>query len=87
MTIEAKITHKLIIPVTFEGVEHNTITIRRIKAKDLRAFKQESQDIGEILSLIGKLSGWPPEGVDELDQADLEAISEIIAGFSKARGR
>jgi len=87
MSLQEKITHKLIVPVTFEGVVHDVIIIRRIKAKDLRAFKQESQDIGEILSLIGKLSNWPPEGVDELDQADLEAISEIIAGSSKARGR
>jgi len=43
--------------------------------------------IEEMLSLIVKLSGWPPEGVDELDQADLEAVSEIISGFSKAQAQ
>jgi len=86
MTVEAKITHKLLVPVTFEGAEHTSITIRRVKVKDLRGLKVDNVTIEEMLSLIVKLSGWPPEGVDELDQADLEVVSEIISGFSKARG-
>jgi len=86
MTIETKITHQLLVPVSFEGGSHNSITIRRVKAKDLRGLKTEDATIEEILGLIVKLSGWPPEGVDELDQADLEAIGDIIKGFSKARG-
>jgi len=86
MTVEKQVTHKLLVPVTFEGREHDTITIRRVKVKDLRGLKVDNVTIEEMLALIVKLSGWPPEGVDELDQADLEAISEIISGFSKARG-
>jgi len=90
MAVEAKVTHKLFVPVTFEGVEHTSIILRRIKAKDLRGLKtddtSDDTSIEEILGLIVKLSGWPPEGVDELDQADLEAIGDIIKGFSKARG-
>jgi len=86
MTIETKTTHQLLVPVTFEGTVHNSITIRRVKAKDLRGLKTDDATIEEILELIVKLSGWPPEGVDELDQADLEAIGDIIKGFSKARG-
>jgi len=87
MTIATQVTHSLLVPVHFEGAEHNIITIRRVKVKDLRGLKMENVTIDEMLALIVKLSGWPPEGVDELDQADLEAISDIISGFSKARGR
>jgi len=86
MNIEPQITHKLLIPVHFEGITHDAITIRRVKVKDLRGLKMENVSIDEMLTLIVKLTGWPPEGVDELDQADLEAISNIISGFSKARG-
>jgi len=86
MSLQAQITHKLLVPVTFEGTQHDTITLRRIKAKDLRGLKTDNATIEEMLGLIVKLSNWPPEGIDELDQADLEAISEIITSFSKARG-
>jgi len=86
MALQAEITHQLLVPVRFEGVTHEIITLRRIKAKDLRGLKTDNATIEEMLFLIVKLSGWPPEGVDELDQADLEAIGEIIASFSKARG-
>jgi len=62
MAVEAKITHSLLVPVTFEGTVHDTITIRRVKVKDLRGLKVDNVTIEEMLSLIVKLSGWPPEG-------------------------
>lgn len=87
MGIEKKQKIDLIAPVEFEGQAHSSIEIRRIKAKDLRGMRTDSNDLDDTLDLIVKLSGWPPEGVDELDQADIENIGDVIQGFTKKRRR
>jgi len=52
-------THQLIVPVTFEGQQHTSITIRRVKAKDLRNFNPKEDSLSDVLDLIARLSGWP----------------------------
>jgi hypothetical protein len=76
-----QVQHTLMLPVTFEGVERTTITLRRLKGKDIKRLKDYDDDIDKAFFLIGELSGWAPEGVDELDGADFEALSKIIEGF------
>lgn len=83
MSVSATITHNLHMPVTFEGREHTSITLRRIKGKDIREIgKQDEGD--KALWTIARLSGWPHAGVDELDAADIDAISTIIESFTEA---
>ncbi|MCB5201728.1 phage tail assembly protein [Neorhizobium sp. T786] len=79
--IQKLVQHTLILPVAFEGSEKSTITLRRLKGKDIKKLREYSDDVDKTFFLIGELSGWPPEGVDELDGADFEAISKIIEGF------
>lgn len=82
-----QVKHTLLVPVTFEGQERTEITLRRVKGKDIRDVEREPEGTGQALFLIGRLSGWPPEGVDELDAEDIEAISKIIEGFTGKRNR
>ncbi len=81
MTISTPTKHTLLVPVTFEAREHTSITLRRIKGKDIRELAQQD-DGDKSLFIIARLSGWPPEGVDELDAADIDEISKIVEGFT-----
>jgi hypothetical protein len=74
-------TYKLLVPVTFEGKEHTEIKLRRLKGRDLRDVEAEDGGAAQTFFLIGRLAGWPPEGVEELDAADIEEVSKIIEGF------
>lgn len=85
--IQKSTRHPLTVPVDFEGKTHDSITLRRIKGKDIRDMEREESDIEKTFFLIARLSGWPPEGVDELDGADFEAIAKVIEGFMGKRKR
>lgn len=85
--IRKQVKHTLLVPVTFEGREHTEILLRRIKAKDIRDMEREPSDTDKTFFMIGRLAGWPPEGVDELDGEDLEKISKLIEGFMGRRKR
>ena len=85
ITKQRKLTLK--VPVTFEGGERTEIMLRRIKGKDIRDLDREPAVSAQTFFLIGRLSGWPPEGVDELDAEDIEAISRVIEGFTGKRTR
>lgn len=78
--MQSEITYTLKYPVNFEGALHQEITLRRPKAKDLRAVDGKSDMDGAFL-LIARLSGWPPAGVDELDATDIEHIGDILKDF------
>ncbi|WP_273724330.1 phage tail assembly protein [Bartonella sp. AU18XJBT] len=84
MTVQTSITHKLLVPVTFEGKEHTEITLRRIKVKDMQAIdKKEGTD--QVVTMIARLSGWPYEAVGELDGGDMANLGEILESFTKRR--
>jgi len=85
--IQKQVQHTLTVPVTFEGSEKATIVLRRLKGKDIKRMSDFDSDIEKTFFLIGELSGWPPEGVDELDGADFDAISKIIEGFMGRKAR
>jgi hypothetical protein len=85
ITKQRKLTLK--VPVTFEGGERTEIMLRRIKGKDIRDLDREPEGSAQTFFLIGRLSGWPPEGVDELDAEDIEAISRVVEGFTGKRTR
>ncbi|WP_375674391.1 phage tail assembly protein [Bartonella sp. CL100XZDX] len=84
MTVQTSITHKLLIPVTFEGKEHTTITLQRPKTKDVQAIDKK-EGIEQTIAMITRLSEWPHEAVGELDINDLASIGEILESFIKRR--
>ncbi|WP_375641067.1 MULTISPECIES: phage tail assembly protein [unclassified Bartonella] len=84
MTVQTSITHKLLIPIAFEGKEHTTITLRRPKTKDLQAIDKK-EGVEQTIAMIARLSEWPHEAVGELDINDLSSIGEILESFIKRR--
>ncbi|EJF95954.1 phage tail assembly protein [Bartonella taylorii] len=84
MTVQTRITHKLLIPVTFEGKEHTTITLRRPKTKDVQAIDKK-EGVEQTIAMVSRLSEWPHEAVGELDIDDLSSIGEILESFIKRR--
>lgn len=83
--IRKLVGHTLLVPVTFEGKEHTSINLRRIKGKDIRDMERQETNLDKTFFMIGRLSEWPPEGVDEIDGEDFDAISKIIEGFMGRR--
>ncbi|WP_375686679.1 phage tail assembly protein [Bartonella sp. AC331YNZD] len=71
-------------PLTFEGKEHTTITLRRPKTKDLQAIDKK-EGIEQTIAMIARLSEWPHEVISELDINDLVSIGEILESFIKRR--
>ncbi|WP_273760324.1 phage tail assembly protein [Bartonella sp. ML70XJBT.G] len=84
MTIQQRVTHQLLVPITFEGKEHNEITLNRPKTKDLQAI-DKIEGIEQTIAMIARLSGWPHEAISELDINDLSNIGEILESFIKRR--
>ncbi|WP_208433180.1 MULTISPECIES: phage tail assembly protein [Bartonella] len=84
MTVQTSITHKLLIPVTFEGKEHTEITLRRPKTKDVQAIDKK-EGVEQTIAMVSRLSEWPHEAVGELDIDDLSSIGEILESFIKRR--
>lgn len=72
-------------PVEIEGRTIAEVSIRRPKVKDLRTLDQahgrDAGDIGQGIFMASLLTGLPIEAMDELEAADFEAISEVIAGL------
>jgi hypothetical protein len=86
--LSTKVSHTLKESVLVEGVERKTIEIRRLKGKDLRAMGDDNgSNVDKLLNTIQRLSGWPPEAMDDLDAADIEAIGTIVEGFMGRKRR
>ncbi|MBP2227539.1 hypothetical protein J2847_000819 [Azospirillum agricola] len=77
----------LSVPIAIDGQETTDITLRRPKVADLRRMDAvKGGDLSKTLWMIGQLAGLSPQEVDEIDAGDLEAIAEVVAGFT-GRGR
>lgn len=61
------------------------VTVRRLKAKDLRTVEKATGTISQSLALIGALTGLPAHTVDELDGEDVAGIGELVGDFFPAR--
>ncbi len=57
------------------------LSIRRLKAKDLREIDRQPGKMAQSLALIAALTGQPVHVIDDLDVADIEGIGEIIGDF------
>lgn len=86
----AEVTHPLLVPVTITKRRSNEeiverieeLTVRRPKAKDLRIMDRPGGDVGKTIELLAALTGQPVKVIDELDQADMEALSAILENFT-----
>lgn len=83
--IRKTVSHTLIEPVVIEGRTITSLNFRRLKGKDIRAIDRIDSDLEKAAYAIAHLSAMPPELFDEMDAADIEAVTIIIEGFMKRK--
>lgn len=67
-------------PVQQGSEQISKLTVRKPKAKDIRALPVEPST-GDILDLAGRLCGHPPSVIDELSIEDCSELLEIVGNF------
>ena len=72
-------------PIEFAGKRYDTITVRPIKAKDLRRCQAKPGDdsLGWVLEMAGYLTGEVDQVIDELEGEDLGAVLAAVSAFSQ----
>jgi hypothetical protein len=73
-------TVKLKEPIRFGEQVVDELALRKPKAKDFRSFP-ENPTMGDVLDLVGRLSGQPKQVIDELGVEDLAEVSKLVEGF------
>jgi hypothetical protein len=70
-------------PITFGSEFVTELRFRRPKAKDFRRLPLEP-GLGDMLDLIGGLTGQPKAVVDELGVEDMRKALEVVGSFLPA---
>ncbi len=68
-------------PVTVDGQEYTSLTMRRPKVKDRRVAAKQKTDEDKEITLISNLCDVPPSVIDELDSADYNHLQKALIGF------
>jgi len=69
-------------PITSDGVEVKTLSIRRPKVADLEMMDKSGGTVMQrSVALLVALTGLPPESVRNLDGEDFSALDEIVMGM------
>lgn len=85
-TVSDRVPYTLFTPINVDGVDRATIEIRRLRTRDLRELDRfVGGNLEKSAFLIQRLSGWPPEAIDELDATDIAGLGDIIQGFTKRK--
>jgi Phage tail assembly chaperone proteins, E, or 41 or 14 len=87
---DGSVTVTLKFPISVEGERANSLTVRRLKGKQLKKIDLRGLTKGDaMLGVISQLTGVAPPYLDELDADDFAEISEVITSFfgkSRATG-
>jgi hypothetical protein len=86
--MQKTITHKLLVPVEFDGATVTEITLRRPKGRDMkRAANTGGSNPGDATAeMIANLAEISPKLLDELDGEDWLALAETVGNFMEGRG-
>ena len=68
-------------PITIDGAEVKSLSLRRAKVRDLQAVEKISGDISKTAALAANLAEVSPDAFSEMDAADFTRVSEVIEGF------
>ncbi len=72
-------------PITWDGAKISEVTVKRPKVKDLVALTDAGvDDLSEFrksIAIVASLTGLPDGAIEELDQDDFQALSEVVGGF------
>lgn len=76
------VTVPLQYPVTHEGTEYTSLSMRRPKVRDEKAARRVGKDpADQELRLVANLCEVAPDVLDELDLADYKAVQDAYRGF------
>lgn len=67
-------TFKLNTNVVFAGQQYSELTLRKMKAKDMRILLAEENAADNQINLLSALANVSPEVIDELEIADYNAL-------------
>lgn len=77
-------------PVEHDGKTYATLTLRKMKAKDLVAGDLVSGDSRKAFAIFASMAGVPIQVIEELDIEDFEALGEAavpLMGKSAAKAQ
>ena len=77
---DGSVTWRLIAPLKTADGEADTVTLRRPKAKEIKAIKGKS-DGDKTLWIVAQLSGIAPPYLEELDAEDFTVLGRIFSDF------
>jgi Phage tail assembly chaperone proteins, E, or 41 or 14 len=85
-----QLKHPIVLRTKVQGGAENETTleevsVRRLKAKDLRMLDTVQGRMAQSLAIIAALTGLTAKAVDELDGEDVEGLGEIIGDFFPGR--
>lgn len=66
-------------PVTHDGVTHDSLTFRRMKARDALVGEEETNQVMAGYRIFAALAGVPIEVILELDMEDLAEVGAKVA--------
>lgn len=74
-------TYKLQTPVTFGNKTYDSLTFRKMKAKDLSAMDVVKGSANKGFAMLASIAEVPFQVIGELDFDDLEGVQEVAAPF------
>ena len=73
-------------PITVDGVETDTLHMRRCRVSDIKALDKIAGDIEGTIYLVSALCEISPEAVESMDAADFMRVGEKVADFLPSAG-
>lgn len=88
MTVARTVTIPLTLPVIVEGSDHRQLIMRRSKVRDrLLVDRLGGSDAEKEVRLFANLCEVAPEVIEDLDEADYEALQRAYLGFRKVHSK
>lgn len=60
------------------------LTLRRVKARDIRAVDAQTGEVAKTLALLSQVTDQPAHIIDELDMEDIVGLGELVGDFLPA---
>ena len=72
---------KLQYPIEVDGIETDTLHLRRVTIGDLEDFENEKSERKQFIKLIARLAGVSEQTIKTLDVQDFETATDKVAVF------
>ena len=74
-------------PIEVDGIETDTLHLRRVTIGDLEDFENEKSERKQFIKLLARLSGVPEKTIKTLDVKDFETATNKVADFLGVNSR